>query len=127
MYEGWFLPAGTVVIGNTLSVSETNMHIVPNSLRSRLRSEILHDEANVGQHPERFIPERYLPGGGATLTTADVAFGYGRRICPGRFMGRATDWIAIASILSALDISPALDEHGKEIIPEEIYEAGLAV
>lgn len=127
MYEGWFLPAGTVVIGNTLSVSEANIRIVPHSLRSRLRSEILHDEANVGQHPERFIPERYLPGGGATLTTADVAFGYGRRICPGRFMGRATDWIAIASILSALDISPALDEHGKEIIPEEIYEAGLAV
>lgn len=127
MYEGWFLPAGTVVIGNTLSVSEAHIHIVPHSLRSRLRSEILHDEANVGQHPERFIPERYLPGGGATLTTADVAFGYGRRICPGRFMGRATDWIAIASILSALDISPALDKHGKEIIPEEIYEAGLAV
>jgi cytochrome P450 len=107
VYEGWFLPAGTLVIGNT--------------------QEILHDEANVGQHPERFIPERYLPGGGATLRTADVAFGYGRRICPGRFMGRATDWIAIASILSAFDISPARDEHGREIIPEEIYQSGLAV
>ncbi|KAH9987708.1 CyP450 monooxygenase [Russula vinacea] len=107
VYEGWFLPAGTLVIGNT--------------------HEILHDEANVGQHPERFIPERYLPGGGATLRTADVAFGYGRRICPGRFMGRATDWIAIASILSAFDIFPALDKHGQEIIPEETYQSGLAV
>ena len=98
-------------------------------VRSRLRlpSEILHDEANVGQHPERFVPERYLPGGGATLSTADVAFGYGRRICPGRFMGRATDWIAIASILSAFDISRALGELGQEIIPEEIYQSGLAV
>lgn len=61
------------------------------------------------------------------MKTADVAFGYGRRICPGRFMGRATDWLAIASILAAFDISPALDERGKEIIPEEIYESGLAV
>ena len=89
-------------------------------------SGLLHDEANVGPHPERFVPERYLPGGGATLRTADVAFGYGRRICPGRFMGRATDWIAIASVLAAFDISPALDEDGREIIPEEIYQSGLA-
>jgi cytochrome P450 len=91
-----------------------------------LTSGILHDEANVGPHPERFVPERYLPGGGATLSTADIAFGYGRRICPGRFMGRTTDWIAIASILTAFNISPALDEHGREIIPEEKYESGLA-
>jgi cytochrome P450 len=89
-------------------------------------SGILHQEENVGPHPDRFIPERFLPGGGATLGTADVAFGYGRRICPGRFMGRATSWIAIASVLAAFDIFPALDEHGKEIIPEEIYLAGLA-
>jgi hypothetical protein len=61
------------------------------------------------------------------LKTADVAFGYGRRICAGRFMGRATDWLAIVSILAAFDISRALDEHGKEIVPEEIYESGLAV
>lgn len=91
-----------------------------------LYSGLLHDEANVGPHPERFVPERYLPGGGATLSTADVAFGYGRRICPGRFMGRATDWIAIASVLAAFDISPALDEYGREVIPEEIYQSGLA-
>jgi cytochrome P450 len=87
---------------------------------------LLHDEKNVGSHPERFVPERYLPSGGATLSSADVAFGYGRRICPGRFMGRATDWIAIASVLAAFDVSPALDEHGREIIPEEIYQSGLA-
>ncbi|KAI0299840.1 cytochrome P450 [Russula brevipes] len=91
VYDGWFLPAGSVVIGNTCG--------------------ILHQEENVGPHPDRFVPERFLPGGGATLGTAEVAFGYGRRI---------------SSVLAAFDISPALDEHGKEIIPEEIYLAGLA-
>jgi hypothetical protein len=40
-------------------------------------------------------------------------------------MGRSTDWIAIASILAAFDISPALDELGREIIPEEIYLSGI--
>ncbi|KAI0297570.1 cytochrome P450 [Multifurca ochricompacta] len=107
VYEGWLLPAGTLVIGNSWG--------------------ILHDEANVGSHPEQFIPERYLPGGDATVGTADVAFGYGRRICPGRYMGRATDWIAIASVLATFNISPARDKLGREIIPEEIYESGLAM
>jgi hypothetical protein len=41
-------------------------------------------------------------------------------------MGRATDWIAIASVLAAFDISPALDEYGREVIPGEIYQSGLA-
>jgi hypothetical protein len=41
-------------------------------------------------------------------------------------MGRSTDWIAIASVLSAFDISPTLDENGREIIPEELYKSGLA-
>ncbi|KAI0253238.1 cytochrome P450 [Lactifluus subvellereus] len=77
VYKGWFLPAGIIVIGNSWG--------------------ILHDEANVWPHPERFIPERYLPGGGATIPTADTTFEYGRRICPPRFMGRSTDWIARTS------------------------------
>jgi len=41
-------------------------------------------------------------------------------------MGRATDWIAIASVLATFNISPALDEYGREVIPEEIYQSGLA-
>jgi cytochrome P450 len=95
-------------------------------LRTHILRGILHDEENVGPNPERFVPDRYLPGGGATVCTADVAFGYGRRICPGRFMGRSTDWISIASILAAFDITPALDGNEQEIIPEEIYISGLA-
>ncbi|KAI0275201.1 cytochrome P450 [Gloeopeniophorella convolvens] len=107
IYNGYFLPAGTLVLGNSWA--------------------ILHDKANVGSNPERFVPERYLPGGGATLVTADVAFGYGRRICPGRFMGRSTDWISMASILATFDITPAHDEQGREIIPEEMYEPGVVM
>ncbi|KAH9973229.1 cytochrome P450 [Lactifluus volemus] len=127
VYEGWFLPAGTLVIGNSWYVFNYLRCYHPlTHAHSQILRGILHDEENVGPNPERFVPERYLPGGGATVCTADVAFGYGRRICPGRFMGRSTDWISIASILAAFDITPALDGNEQEIIPEEIYISGLA-
>lgn len=62
------------------------------------------------------------------LTSADplsVAFGYGRRICPGRFAADAQLWISIACILSVFDISSALDEFGKPIKVTPAFSAGM--
>ncbi|KAG2043714.1 hypothetical protein BDR03DRAFT_939713, partial [Suillus americanus] len=55
------------------------------------------------------------------------AFGYGRRICPGRHFAELSLWAAIASILSTVRITKAKDSEGKEIpvIPE--YTTGLSI
>ncbi|KAI0286409.1 cytochrome P450 [Russula brevipes] len=83
VYEGYFLPAGSIVIGNTWAV--------------------LHDES-VYPEPSQFKPERYLD---PNLKPPDAVFG--------RFMARSSMWIAIASVLTAYDISP-VEEYTMGVI-----------
>jgi cytochrome P450 len=82
---------------------------------------VLHDES-VYPEPSQFKPERYL---NPNLKPPDAVFGFGRRICPGRFMARSSMWIAIASVLAAYDISPVVDGDGVSQIPKEEYTVGV--
>lgn len=41
----------------------------------------------------------------------------GDRICPGQYLAADSVWIAMATLLTTLKISKALDEEGKEITP----------
>ncbi len=55
------------------------------------------------------------------LDPQDVAFGFGRRVCPGRYMAYDTMWIAITTLLMCAEICPAKDGAGKEIEVKEDY------
>ena len=48
-----------------------------------------------------------------------LAFGAGKRICPGRHFVDATLFIVASSVLSVLDVTKAKDENGHEI-PVEV-------
>ncbi|KAI0251161.1 cytochrome P450 [Lactifluus subvellereus] len=91
VYEGFFIPkAGAVVVGNTWA--------------------ILHDPAMYPE-PDVFKPERFLNPDG-TLRDDPVltsAFGYGRRICPGRHFVDTTLFITVASLLSVFNIEKGSD------------------
>ncbi|KAH0828605.1 cytochrome P450 [Lanmaoa asiatica] len=108
IYNGYFIPAGTTIIGNTWT--------------------ILHDKQNYPE-PMDFIPERFLNADGTeneeVLDPATAAFGYGRRICPGRFMADATLWISIACILTVFDIRPGKDENGNPVEVKADFESGM--
>lgn len=56
----------------------------------------------------------------------DVAFGFGRRICPGRFMAYESMWITIASMLAVFNIEKAKDVNGEDITPPESFAQGFA-
>jgi len=43
------------------------------------------------------------------------AYGFGRRVCPGRYMAENTIWLTIASVLVTLDLRKAKDDEGREI------------
>ncbi|KDQ55433.1 hypothetical protein JAAARDRAFT_37446 [Jaapia argillacea MUCL 33604] len=107
VYNGYFIPSGTTVFGNTWT--------------------ILHDES-VYPQPLMFSPERFLSPDGRELNkcTPDplAAFGYGRRICPGRHMAEATLWISIASILATFDVGPGLDDGGRPVKTKAEFSSG---
>ena len=67
--------------------------------------------------PEEFKPERFLNEDGTVHDdpTPALAFGIGKRICPGRHFVDATLFIVASSVLSAFDVSKAKDENGNEI------------
>lgn len=50
-----------------------------------------------------------------------AAFGYGRRICPGRFMARDSMWITVACTLAVFDIQPMKGPDGCPIVPSGEY------
>lgn len=56
---------------------------------------------------------------------AVAAFGFGRRVCPGKNLAKDSVWITVASILAAFTISKAKDGRGQPIEITEEYEQGL--
>ena len=76
-YNGFFIPKGTIVIGNAWLVRPLNPIFV---LKFLFRS-ILHDR-NAFNDPQEFQPERYLKDGKLNPDVRDpecAAFGFGRR------------------------------------------------
>ncbi|KAF8509044.1 cytochrome P450 [Gautieria morchelliformis] len=95
-YNGLFLPAGSTVIANSWAM--------------------LHDPT-VYPEPEKFNPDRFLTAEGRTPQPdpRNVAFGFGRRACPGMEIAENTIWIAIVSMFFVFKITPGFDATGKAI------------
>ena len=89
---------------------------------------ILHDPLRYPD-PDTFNPSRFLTLEGkldrSVPDLAQFAFGFGRRICPGRIFATETIWLHIACILATMTIEKARDESGAEITPRVQYTPGL--
>ncbi|KAI3601251.1 cytochrome p450 [Moniliophthora roreri] len=106
MYKGMLIPKGTIMIPNIHGMSR---------------------DKNIYSNPEAFDPTRFLPapeGKGEPHFAA--AWGFGRRICPGRHFADLALWHAMACILATLEILPEKDENGKVLLPEIRFTDGLA-
>ncbi|KAI0278749.1 cytochrome P450 [Russula aff. rugulosa BPL654] len=93
IYNGFFVPKGAVVMTNIWAV--------------------LHDP-DIYPDPDSFKPERFINEDGSlrddpVLTTA---FGFGKRICPGRHLADGTIFIVIASLLSVFNIKKGNNTNG---------------
>lgn len=87
----------------------------------------MHD-ADIYEDQEAYRPERFLRDGKLDPTVRDpaaYAFGYGRRICPGRHYADAALFINIASALHVFDITPPLDDDGRPLKIEPRMSDGI--
>ncbi|KDR79686.1 hypothetical protein GALMADRAFT_243769 [Galerina marginata CBS 339.88] len=89
-YRGYHIPAGSIVIGNTWG--------------------ILHD-STVFKDPFDFRPERHLePHSEEAAAQMEVfnriAFGFGRRLCPGKDFAEDALWLLITQFLAVYSVTP---------------------
>ena len=89
--------------------------ISPNTSLRCFRA-ILHDP-EIYPDPEEFKPERFLNDDGSVRDdpALSLAFGVGKRICPGRHHAEATIFIVTSSVLSVFNVGKAIDQSGNEI------------
>ncbi|EPT03915.1 hypothetical protein FOMPIDRAFT_1028250 [Fomitopsis schrenkii] len=108
VYEGYRIPKGTTVLPNVWG--------------------ILHDAAAYPD-PLRFAPERYadakLNAERGTNEPPLAAFGFGRRICPGRWLAMDNIWVAVATVTAVFDISKKLDKDGRPIEPSVEFSSTM--
>lgn len=88
---------------------------------------VLHDE-NVYHDPLAFNPERFLKDGKIDPDVQDpevACFGFGRRVCAGRYMAYEEVWITVASTLAMLAIRKVIGPDGNPITPKGDYNWGF--
>ncbi|KAJ8521861.1 hypothetical protein ONZ45_g1496 [Pleurotus djamor] len=71
--------------------------------------------------PTLFNPDRFIKDGKIDTELTEVvqlAFGFGRRICPGRFMAMDSLRLWMASTLAVFNITPAKDRQGHYVYPD---------
>ncbi|KDR68481.1 hypothetical protein GALMADRAFT_231148 [Galerina marginata CBS 339.88] len=103
-YNGFYIPKGTIVITNIWKMS--------------------HNSSKYDK-PETFNPDRFFDREGNLPKEHDLyAFGFGRRICPGRYFASSTVWLVIASVLQTFHIEQKKDVLGNDIPLEVQYSDG---
>ncbi|KAI9059151.1 CyP450 monooxygenase [Trametes sanguinea] len=106
-YQGYMIPQGTVVVANIWWYS--------------------HDPERFPE-PDVFKPERFLKNGRLdpnALDSADLAFGYGRRVCPGRHFADASLFLSVATVLHTLSITAPIGADGEPVKLEGKMTSGV--
>ncbi|KAH7913805.1 cytochrome P450 [Hygrophoropsis aurantiaca] len=100
VYQGYHIPKGSTIYPNIWAMT--------------------HDET-MYPNPFEFQPERFLTADGElTDDTVNVVFGFGRRVCVGRYFADASVWIAITLLLATFEFQKPVDPNGQDVdvVPE---------
>ncbi|KAF9066792.1 cytochrome P450 [Rhodocollybia butyracea] len=114
-YMGYHIPKGfspfsLMLFDVKLSMFLSGCTVVPNIWA-------MNRDPNLYSEPDKFIPERFLdsPSGPFKSVNDIYAYGFGRRVCPGRYIADTTVWLTIAYVLATLDLRKAKDNEGNDI------------
>ncbi|GAA5997441.1 cytochrome P450 [Rhodotorula paludigena] len=100
-YNGYFIPKGTIVLANHWAI---------------------HLDPEVYPEPEKFKPERFIDADGKLCGTKYAeaghhAYGFGRRICPGKHIADRSLFIVFTRLLWSCTLRPGLDASTGTEIP----------
>lgn len=101
--NGYFIPKGTYCFANSWY--------------------LLRSEKAYGHDAHIFRPERFLDG--SAKAKPDAAFGYGRRVCPGKALAEFSFSITAATILHVMNISTLENEPLTGIIANHEFTSGV--
>ncbi|KAH8094866.1 cytochrome P450 98A3 [Cristinia sonorae] len=108
-YNGYFIPKGTIAIANVWAM--------------------MRDPEDYPE-PDVFKPERFIKDGKINTDIRNpntMAFGFGRRICPGRHLSNAMFRLFIASILHVFNVEAGRGRDGKMQELSLETETGLVI
>ncbi|KAL3426057.1 hypothetical protein PVAG01_02848 [Phlyctema vagabunda] len=94
VYEGWRIPAGTTVLGNSWAIN-LNPAYYP-------QPHVFNPARFLADGDARFVRE--LKGTPHPAKSGHSSFGWGRRICPGADLAANSLFIALSKLLWAFDI-----------------------
>ncbi|KAJ6568936.1 cytochrome P450 [Mycena capillaripes] len=120
-YQGYIIPKGATIFANLWGIfhdpgkSTFKLRFLP--YQSFLPA--LYDD------PEIFVPDRYLLTENGTKLGVDgsalrhtLAFGFGRRLCPGLHLAQNSINLNTMNLLWAFDFKSALDANGDPVAPD---------
>jgi cytochrome P450 len=80
-------------------------------------------DPEVYHNPEQFKPERFFAPYNESLAT-DATFGFGRRICPGKFLAEASLFLTFAQSLAVFNIQKVSSSDGV-VEPVHTFQNGI--
>ncbi|KAK1231637.1 hypothetical protein PQX77_005235 [Marasmius sp. AFHP31] len=106
IYDRWFIPAGATIVPNVWAV--------------------LCDETVYGPNTKDFDPERFMKQDGKELPPDPelFVFGFGRRICPGRYFAMDTLFLVVTHLLATFTLAKPLNDNGEEVSPKVEWVEG---
>ncbi|RSL42374.1 hypothetical protein CEP53_012230, partial [Fusarium sp. AF-6] len=123
VYQGMFIPRESRHCIVTVDVGESD----------KLLRTVVYANAHAMAHDERiyhaphdFNPDRYEPlvNGGAGEPFPVGNFGFGRRVCVGRFLADNSVWIMVATMLATLEFRKKMGPDGSPIEPRVQFTNG---
>jgi len=121
-YQGMDIPEGSVILPNIWRMMRDEQYF-PNP-------EVFDPDRYASNKASAFKDDDIQDDGHADDSAADpkeMVFGFGRRICPGRFFADASLWLAIANVLCVFNVLRPLDPvTGEEFVPEAAFKSGLS-
>ena len=115
-YNGMFIPKGTTCIVNLWQCH---------------RDPMFYGDDAASFNPERFLDAhgRIVPGPAETRDEGHGTYGFGRRICVGKHLANESLFIAMATVLWAVNLERVRDQSGAEepLDTETFMDTGMVL